>query len=270
MRRRPTLLRPVSPNIGIEIAYRRELLALIDEMHADVARSVTAEWVEPEMAHDDWTFSPARALIYTMRNLGKKWLRRFDLLAPEIAARFARGAAGRSDAAFMAALKKAGFAIPFKMTPKVTGVVEASVAENVALIRSIPAQYLTQVEGSVMRAVQVGGDVGGLVKDLRRQTGVTRRRAALIARDQNSKATATIVRARQQEAGITQAIWRHSGGGKHPRPSHEKAGRDRVVFDVTKGWYDPDAKQRVWPGTLINCRCISVPVMPWETVKTPA
>ena len=66
---------------------------------------------------------------------------------------------------------------------------------------------------------------------------------------------------RQAELGITEAIWVHSGAGKHPRPTHVKAGRDQVRYDITKGWYDPDAKQWIWPGTLVNCRCVSKPVI---------
>jgi hypothetical protein len=75
------------------------------------------------------------------------------------------------------------------------------------------------IEGLVMRSVQTGRDLGQLMKDLQEQFGVTRRRAAFVARDQNNKATASMTRARQHEPGITQAIWVHSGAGKHPRPT---------------------------------------------------
>jgi uncharacterized protein with gpF-like domain len=113
----------------------------------------------------------------------------------------------------------------------------------------------------VMRSVQTGRDLGRLAKDLQKQFGVTKRRAALIARDQNNKATASMTRVRQVQLGITEAIWVHSGAGKHPRPTHVKAGRDSVRYDVSKGWFDPDAKQWIWPGILVNCRCVSKPVI---------
>ncbi|WP_257785984.1 hypothetical protein [Burkholderia ubonensis] len=41
---------------------------------------------------------------------------------------------------------------------------------------------------------------------------MTKRRAAFIAHNQNSKATATITRVRQEGLGITEAIWLHSHG----------------------------------------------------------
>lgn len=261
------VLRPVRANCGIEVAYRRRLFAMIEEMHADVVREITATWDDntPHMARDEIGVSPARALIATMRKLGRIWRRRLDDLAPELAAHFAKEASARSDAAFMAALRKAGFTVRFRMTRRVHDIVQATIGENVNLIQSLPEQYLTQVEGEVMRAVQVGGDLGGLVKAIMAQTGVTRRRAEIIARDQNSKATSAIVRARQQEAGITQAIWKHSHGGRHPRPEHVKA--DGKPYDVEKGMFLDGVW--TWPGREINCRCFSVPIMPWEKAKAP-
>ena len=49
----------------------------------------------------------------------------------------------------------------------------------------------------------------------------------------------------------------HSGGGKHPRPTHLKAGREQKRYDVTKGWFDPEVDKFILPGELPNCRCVS-------------
>ena len=71
-----------------------------------------------------------------------------------------------------------------------------------------------------MRGIQTGRDLGQISRDLQDTFGVTRRRAAFIALDQNNKATASMTRARQTELGIKKAIWLHSHGGKKPRPTH--------------------------------------------------
>jgi uncharacterized protein with gpF-like domain len=89
---------------------------------------------------------------------------------------------------------------------------------------------------------------------------VTRKRAALISRDQNSKATSALHKARQLELGIEEGIWMHSHGGKKPRPSHLK--NDGKKYDIKKGWYDPDAKQWVQPGELISCHCVGRSIIP--------
>lgn len=250
------LLRPIHPNAGIEAAYRAKLTALVQEMHASVLYWVKASYRanEPEMAQDE---TPAEALRRVIRELSKRWMKRFDVAAVKLADWFGQAASKRSSDGLKKILKDGGFSVEFKLTPAMRDVLGATVNQNVALIKSIPQQYLTQVEGIVMRSVQTGRDLGQLTSDLQTQLGVTKRRAAFIALDQNNKATAALTRARQIEAGITEAVWVHSGGGRHPRPSHLKAGREKQRFDVTKGWYDPDEKKNIWPGELINCRCVS-------------
>jgi uncharacterized protein with gpF-like domain len=249
------VLRPIHPNAGIEAEYRRRLDALIQEMHDSVLYWVRAAYRanEPEMAQDDLS---AAALRGAIGPLTKRWLKGFNDAAPKLADWFSQAAGQRSDAALEKTLKDGGFSVEFKMTRAQQDVMRATINQQVGLIKSIPQQYLGQVEGMVMRAVQTGRDVGGLAKEIEEQFGVTKRRAKLIARSQNNLATASMTRARQIELGIEEAIWLHSGGGHRPRPSHVKAGRDKQVYSVKDGWYDPDEKKNIWPGQLINCRCV--------------
>lgn len=250
------ILRPIHPNAGIEAEYRRKLLKLVDEMGRSLSFWLQAAYRAnpPALATDE---TPAVALRSALRRLTRQWQKNFDEAADDLAKWFAQSSSRRSDAALRSILKKGGFSVEFKLTAPVRDVLQATIAENVSLIRSIPAHYLTQVEGAVMRSVTAGRDLAALSKELQEQFGVTRRRAAFISRDQNNKSTAAITRARQVDLGITEAVWVHSGGGRHPRPTHVKAGRDRVHFDVKKGWYDSAIKKWIWPGTEPNCRCVS-------------
>jgi hypothetical protein len=63
------------------------------------------------------------------------------------------------------------------------------------------------------------------------------------------------------ELGLDEAIWVHSGGGKHPRKSHQKAGREKTRFPIAEGWFDPEVGRKIIPGELINCRCVSKAVI---------
>jgi uncharacterized protein with gpF-like domain len=141
---------------------------------------------------------------------------------------------------------------------------QAAIGENVGLIKSIASEHLTQVEGLVMRHMQTGRDLGALTSDLTERYDITKKRASFIARDQANKMTAVINRTRQNELGITQARWKHSGAGKHPRLSHLAAGRDNggkgVLYDVAKGCLIDG--EYIWPGQLPNCRCTSQSVIP--------
>lgn len=259
---KPKTLRAVRPNAGLEAKYRRKVEQLVDEMHRSVDYWIRAAYRanEPEMALDK---SPAMALRDTLRSLGRRWTKAFNVLARDWGPAFARDATQSTDQAFAAALRKAGFTVRFKMTPTVNDVMQATVGENVSLIRSIPAEYFTQVEGLVMRSVQSGRDLGTLTDELHARYGVTRRRAGNIARDQNNKATAVITRARQTELGITEALWLHSAGGKVPRPTH--VAMNRKTYTIAEGMYDPAVGKRIWPGELISCRCVARSIIPGIT-----
>lgn len=267
--RKAIVLRPVRPSLGFAQIYRKRLDALIAEMHADTTASIARAFeamahLESEPLPGVSMFGasdapPAAILVASMRRLGRQWNARFDDASKELAAYFAKEVSKRADGQLENILRRAGFSVPFRITPAMRDALEATVAENVALIKSIGSQYLTAIEGHVMRSVTVGRDLAPLARRLEHQYGVTRRRAALIARDQNNKATAVITRERQNELGI-RAVWLHSAGGKEPRPSHvANTGKE---YDPKEGWFDPDVGERIWPGTLINCRCVSKSIIP--------
>jgi SPP1 gp7 family putative phage head morphogenesis protein len=253
------VLKGVQPNAGIEAAYRAKLVALIAEMDKSVLYWLRAAYRAntPVMAQDR---TPADELRDAIRKLAKRWQKNFDEAAPAMAEYFSQAVAERSSGAMRAILRNAGFTVKFKMTRAMRDIMAATVSQQVSLIKSIPNQYFTNIEGLVMRSVQTGRDLGQLTKDLQEQFGITRRRAAFIARDQNNKATASMTRARQDELGITQAIWVHSGAGKHPRPTH--VDMNGTKYDVNKGMWDPAVKRWIFPGEEINCRCFCRSVIP--------
>jgi uncharacterized protein with gpF-like domain len=255
-RRNEKILPAVHPNAGIEAEFRKKLRDLVDEMANSFEYFIKAAYKknEPAIAQDA---TPAAELQAAIEELAKRWRKRFREGAPELAAYFAKSASKRSDAALRAILKKAGFTVDFKLTPAMRDILKATVEQNVQLIKSIPEQYLTNVQGAVMRSVTAGRDVGSLAKELQEQYGVTRRRAAFISLDQNNKATAAFTRVRQIEVGITRAIWLHSHGGKSPRRTH--VANSGKSYDVKQGWYDPDPKVKrfIFPGELPRCRCVS-------------
>lgn len=205
--------------------------------------------------------SPAVFMRDAMRKLAKRWTGHFDDMAQKLSDRFSTDAMKSTDVSLGSALKNAGFTVEFKMTSQMNNALQATISENVGLIRSIPEKYFTEVEGMVMRSVARGRDLGHLTEELEKRYGITRRRAATIARDQNNKATSVMQAARQKSLGITQGIWRHSYAGKEPRKSHIKA--DGKVFDLDKGML-LDNKWTM-PGEEINCRCTWSPIIPGIT-----
>lgn len=265
--------KPAAPSAALAAEYKRRLDALVGEMQASYERWVPAAYRKHEpatvaLAQDATLVSVAldasapRELNRIMRGLARRWEKRFDEGAEQLAAWFATRSVGRSDEQLRRLLRDAGISVKMRWTRAMQDAKQAVVAENVGLIRSIPRQYHEQVQGMVMRSVAAGRDLSELSTDLRERYGVTKRRAELIARDQNNKASADLGRVRRLELGIKEAVWVHSGGGKHPRASHVEAGRAKTRYSVADGWYDPEEGAHVHPGQLVGCRCISRPIIP--------
>lgn len=274
MATRPKTIRPVQPNAGLEQLYRQRLDRLIDDMHASLMYWIRAAYraKPPEtvavMAQDLNAFeglSPAMAMRKAMRALSRRWLKQFDEAAPQLAAWFATAAADRCDKQLAKILRDGGFSVRFKMSKAANDVIQATTGENVALIKSIATEHLAAVEGIVLRSVARGRDLHLAASEIEAKFGVTKRRAAFIAQSQNNMATANITRVRQQAIGVKQAIWVHSHAGAKPRPSHVKAGAEKVIYDVATGWFDPDEQKFILPGELPRCRCVSRPIIPgWD------
>lgn len=261
--RTPKTARSVAANRGVEAKYRKALTRMIAEMAGSAEYWITAAYRKDpprmvalvEQAQDA---SPAQRMRKVLDDLAARWIAKFDEWAPKIADAYLQEMFKTSDSAMRMALKDAGWTVEFKMTPAMRDALNASLTENVGLIRSIPEKYLQQVEGIVMRSYSAGRDLSAMVKDLKELYPEASRRAELIARDQSNKANAVVTRTRQMELGITDAIWMHSHAGKNPRPDHVAAnGKQYKIAEGCK-----ISGEYIQPGEAINCRCTSRPVLP--------
>lgn len=261
--KQPKIVRAIHANRGVEAAYSKALRAIIEEMNASVEYWMAAAYrkTPPAMAAVVETAQdavPSRAIMKVLKSLGKRWIDKFNDHAPLLAEAYVTRMYKASDSAFRAALKDAGWSVEFKMTPAMRDSLNSMIGENIALIKSIPEQYLNQVEGAVMRSYSVGRDLESMVKEIKSIYPVTDRRAILIARDQSNKANAVVNRTRQLELGLTDAVWMHSHAGKNPRPAHVAANGKR--YKIADGCLI-DGKL-IQPGELISCRCSCKVVLP--------
>ena len=138
-----------------------------------------------------------------------------------------------------------------------------STADNVALIKSIPSQYLTQVESIVMANVRAGGRPSNIAKALQQQLGVTERRAKMIARDQVNKINSNLASMRIKDVGFKYFKWETSND-ERVRDRHEDVSERVTAYG--KGVYrfdnPPIVDQNLpqLPGEPIQCRCVMIPV----------
>lgn len=139
-------------------------------------------------------------------------------------------------------------------------------AENVALIKRIPARLFDDVETRVTRAFASGRRHEDLAKEIEKAEGISENAARLIARDQIGKLNGQVNASRQQELGITSFRWRTVGDervrgdpdGLYPKakPSHyERDNKTYSYDDPPNGDDGPEL-----PGEPVNCRCTAEPV----------
>jgi SPP1 gp7 family putative phage head morphogenesis protein len=263
------VLNPVHPNVGLEVAYKKKLEALVDNMHKSimwwVINAYKRDTPATVMALDD---SSAIKLHKIIQKLTRYWHKNFNEAAKELAKYFANKNQSNAEGALKSILKSSGMAVEFKLTPAMRDTLQATIKQNVALITHMADNHLKEIEGITMRSVQAGGDLKYLSDQLESRYQMTRKRAKLIARDQNSKATASITRVRQVELGVKKAKWLHSHAGKTPRPTHMAL--NGTLYDVKQGAWDKDAEGKgkgayVLPGELVNCRCVSRTIFPGIT-----
>lgn len=254
--------RAIWPNSGVERWYRDQLQCVTERMGRSMLLHIRAAWREADpthgMAHD--AVNGSLHIKRAMSKYGKQWTLRLNRLSVDLSRKFADKAYKATEVQMRASLRDAGMTVKFKPTEASKAAYQATVAENVALIKSIPQKFLVDVEVQVWGAVMRGSTLGELTDIIRDKYGVAQSRAALIATDQNAKAKAIIENTRRRELGITEAIWMHSSAGVTPRPTHVAMNGKRYL--LSDGMYDSDEKEHVWPGQLIRCRCSSKPVIP--------
>lgn len=262
------------PTVGI--AMDRYVQIRVSQKRKDVPYQGWTEDGEPYTWYNSVPIEPQKTIVTlavdapsstkkidaALKLWGKKWLGKFDKLSVVVSKKFATRAFSATDVSLKAALRDAGFTVAFKSTPKALESYKLVVAENVGLIRNLHASLYNKIQQDTWASVRAGADMATLSERLHKSYGIEKKRAALIARDQNAKAKAVLETTRRQELGLRRAIWQHSSGGKEPRPLHVKWGREGAVFDLDKGMYDSDEGEWIFPGQLINCRCTSRAIIP--------
>lgn len=251
----PVQLPAVRPNAGIEAWYHRVMESHLHKMQRSVAYWIVAQYDSAGLGQDAL---PAHQLQRELKRLSTQWEASFARLARWLPKQFAERVQKYGDRALDSRLHAVGIRAKFTMTSAMRDAFQAVLYEQVGLIKSLPAQHLQEVQGLVMRSVARGRDLAFLSRQLQKRYGITKRRAELIARDQNNKATSVMQAARQRSLGIATGVWLHSHAGKHPRLSHLAANEQE--FDLATGM-EIDG-EKIMPGEKINCRCVWRAVIP--------
>lgn len=154
---------------------------------------------------------------------------------------------------FHAVLRSALSVDVFKAEPWLADELAAWEVQNLQLIKSIPLEHVNKLQAKIIDAVQRGTSVSDLQKLIAEQTGITTRRARLIARDQIGKLNGRLTEQRQRGIGVKSYRWR---GVLDERERDEHVVREGKVYD----WSKPPADGN--PGQPIQCRCYAEAIFP--------
>lgn len=243
--------------------YAKQLGALVAQMTAQTRRDVLRLFHTPEAAEFFATdASLASAARILMNKLTAKFSQLFARKAKGLAESMLRDMTRASTASTHSSLSKLSGGLSLKtsiVTPDMQDTFKAIVAENVALIKSIPAHYMEQVQGSVMRSIADGNGLADLVPAIEKYDGMTQRRAHNIALDQTRKTYNAVSRDKMQALGVTHYRWLHSGGSNEPREDHIAMSGNIYAFDDPPV-IDQRTGERGIPGQAVNCRCTMQPI----------
>ncbi len=268
-------------NASQQAKYQKAILTLVRQMTEQTKKEII-KLFESETAESFFTKQKEAAAMdvgiasktkKVANILMDKFNRLFAIKAQPIAEAMIDGAKKTSEASLKMSLRELSGDLSLSTRVIPTGIKEitqASVEENVSLIQSLPAKYFNDVVGSMMRSITSGISLATLTKQIQKFNGQTERRARNIALDQVRKAYNTFNKHSMQDLGFNKFRWVHSGGGQHPRKSHQAMSGNIYSFDdlpvinkeqVDRGYEGPI---RGIPGQAINCKCTMTPVVEFE------
>jgi SPP1 gp7 family putative phage head morphogenesis protein len=140
-------------------------------------------------------------------------------------------------------------------------------AAQVGLIRSIPLEAADRVHHLATEALVTGARAKEIANEIMNTGEVSQSRANTIARTETSRASSIFSSTRAQYLGSTHFQWM-TAGDRDVRPLHKKL--DGKVF----AWNDPpiigENGERGLPGTIYNCRCVALPIVPAHFFESAA
>lgn len=271
--------KPVYVPYALQLQYRRELFALIEGMDKDFRTILNIyRKKQNQIAMDDSMLSTD--IESKIDKLGKRWKNRFKDYAEKNAQKRVDQTLKQVDSqlvtVFAAYFTVSGLVdILRTKTKALMDIMKVNTQENISLIESIPEQYVKRVQTMVVNSMNNAGTWVDLRGEIIKSKNITLRRAKMITRDQSNKVFNAMALRRFEQLGITKVRWKHSHSDKDPRPYHVRQwdgqsgltdghpnGLDGFEFDLNNPpIIDEKTGERGFPGTLINCSCMMIPII---------
>jgi SPP1 gp7 family putative phage head morphogenesis protein len=145
--------------------------------------------------------------------------------------------------------------------------VQGLLAQQVALITSLPIEASRYVQERSLQALHVGSRYPEREGEVEEALAAAhpaatdrwlRARATLIARTETARSASVLTQARAEHVGATQYMWLTAGDAR-VRLSHRKLNRRVFAWDDPPLCDPPDHYAN--PGQIWNCRCVALPIL---------
>lgn len=279
------------PNAATQANFQRAWLALIDEMTRETKRELTALFKSQDHVFDEQDTSVyvrqfhemfscrapvVSAMDASLADLAQGVIDRllarftvsFNRMADPLANNMVSATVKDSEKATQRSLKDVSKGLTLRPTDELKQQIDAAAQESAGLIRRVPADYLPQVQGDVMRSITTGNGLADLVPALEARDVKIKNWAKNVAKDQTNKVFNNINKQNIQQAGGKKFEWIHSGGSNKPRKLHIDRAPDGLNGGIFR-FDDPpiiDEKtgERGLPGQLPFCGCTMRPIFEFD------
>lgn len=253
------------PSRKIEMAVRRQLLEVVEELSADIE-------VDKETILTGTPIEVNRVLD----RLQVAWRERYGPKADRLAAQWAEATNSQQKREYQETLANAlgvDYTIIFD-DPIVKEAADVAATYTAGLIKNIPEKYIQEIKEAVLLNYQQLPlpDGQSLAERLESLYGINRKRALFIAQDQTSKLHSVVTQARDQELGIEEYIWRTS---EDARVVGNPSGLYPIGSKGHGNHYERNGKTFRWdkppsdghPGWPYRCRCTAEAVIDWDKIN---
>lgn len=131
-----------------------------------------------------------------------------------------------------------------------TNLLQSFMEEQQKLIKSVQREQLDKITLAIKRGILEGRLAKDIVKEIEQTTGISKKRAKLIARDSVLTYSGAITKQNQMEAGFSKYRWQTSQD-ERVRESH--VAKNGKVYEWTSSGPHPRSE--------VNCRCDAIPLL---------
>ena len=258
--------KPIVPSVAMEKWYRDQLSAIIEAMIQDYKGEIESLLKKTEVKEfyaEDAAISSLFKRLF--KRLSNKWQDVFRGFAKKTAESFVDKTEKQATQSTIFSLKVAGIKEPTtQYNENIRQTIQAEKDFNFTLITNLNEEAHNKIYNAVMLSLtspnpEQQGEKA-IIKALGEVGIKSKKRAALIARDQTSKLYSSLSDERMMQNGVEEFEWMHSSAGKTPRHTHLE--KDGQIFKINdpRLWTGPKNDQGP-PGWAINCRCRKRPII---------